>query len=135
MFRVAFAFAAAALFCVPAPAEEPKSKVYLTATLEDRDLQKETPSSGLVVSQKGWDKLVKAWGIKDAPKVDFDKEILIVGTTVGSRLGISTKLDDKGNLVVSMIATDDLRPGFKYVIQSVSRAGVKTVNGKEMPKE
>jgi hypothetical protein len=135
MFRVAFAFGVAALFCVPMSAEEKKPTVNLTATLPDRDLQKEAPESGLIVSQKAWDKLVKAWDIKDAPKVDFDKEFLIVATTVGSRLHISTKLSDKGDLELSMIATDDLRPGFKYVIQSVSRAGVKTVNGKELPKE
>ena len=135
MFRVAFAFAVAALLCVPVSAEEKKPTVNLTATLPDRDLQKEAPKNGLIVSQKAWDKLVKAWDIKDAPKVDFDKEFLIVGTTVGSRLHITPKLSEKGDLEISMIATDDLRPGFKYVIQSVSRAGVKTVNGKELPKE
>jgi hypothetical protein len=33
------------------------------------------------------------------------------------------------------MATRDLRPGFRYVIATVSRAGVKTVNGKKLPKE
>ena len=29
-------------------------------------------------------------------------------------------------------ATSDLAPGFRYVIATVSREGVKTVNGKEL---
>jgi hypothetical protein len=33
------------------------------------------------------------------------------------------------------MATRDLRPGFRYVIATVSREGVKTVNGKQLPKE
>jgi hypothetical protein len=28
-----------------------------------------------------------------------------------------------------------LRPGFRYVIATVPKEGVKTVNGKELPKE
>jgi hypothetical protein len=33
------------------------------------------------------------------------------------------------------MATRDLRPGFRYVITTVSREGVKTVNGQTLPKE
>jgi hypothetical protein len=134
MFRVALACACAALFCVPTTAEE-KPTVNLTGRVADRDLQKEAPQSGAIVSQKGWDKLVKAWNITDPPKVDFTKELLLVATTVGSGLNVSPQLDNKGDLKLTGIVTDDLRPGFKYVIKSFSRAGVKTINGKELPKE
>ena len=58
-----------------------------------------------------------------------------VATTSGSRLNLNTKLDDKGDLKVVGLGTRDLRPGFRYAIKSVSRDGVKTVNGKELPKE
>jgi hypothetical protein len=115
--------------------EQPKLTVDIFASLDDRDLQKEMPESGVIVSQKGWEKLAKAWGIKDAPKVNFDKEILVVATTVGSKLNLSTKLDDKGDLKILALATRDLRPGFRFAIKSVSKEGVKTVNGKELPKE
>jgi hypothetical protein len=33
------------------------------------------------------------------------------------------------------ISTRDLRPGFRYAIKSVSKEGVKTVNGQPLPKE
>src|SRR5262245_12328451 len=115
--------------------DEKKATVDLFASLDDRDLQKEAPESGVIVSQKGWEKLAKAWSIKEPAKVDFDKELLVVATTVGSKLNLSTKLDDKGDLKILAIATRDLRPGFRYAIKSVSKEGVKTVQGKELPKE
>jgi hypothetical protein len=55
--------------------------------------------------------------------------------TLGSKLRLSATLDDKGNLEVLGMATSDLRPGFRYVIATVSREGIKTVNGKMLPKE
>jgi hypothetical protein len=45
------------------------------------------------------------------------------------------KLDDQGNLQVLGNATTDSAPGFRYVIATVPREGVKTVDGKELPKE
>jgi hypothetical protein len=33
------------------------------------------------------------------------------------------------------ISTRDLRPGFRYAIKSIPREGVKTVDGKPLPKE
>jgi hypothetical protein len=142
MFRPLMMAAFAAVLCVSfATADEPKKEpvkkatVDLFGSLEDRDLQKQMPESGVIASQKGWEKLAKAWSIKEPAKVDFDKEILVVATTVGSRLNVSTKLDDKGDLKVLALATRDLRDGFRYSIKSVSKEGVKTVNGKELPKE
>lgn len=115
--------------------DEKKATVDLFASLEDRELQKQAPENGVVVSQKGWEKLAKAWNIADPPKVDFEKEILVVATTVGSRLNLSTKLDDKGDLQILALATRDIRPGFRYAIKSVSKEGIKTVGGKPLPKE
>src|SRR5262245_7729644 len=72
-----------------------KATVDLFGSIDDEKLQKEMPENGVVASTKAWEKLAKAWSIKDPAKVDFDKEILVVATTVGSRLNLSTKLDDK----------------------------------------
>lgn len=115
--------------------DDKKATVNLFASLDDRDLQKQMPESGVIASTKSWEKLAKAWSIKDPAKVDFDKEILVVATTVGSRLNLSTKLSAKGDLTILALATRDLRPGFRYAIKSVSKEGVKTVNGKELPKD
>ncbi len=133
MFRTAIAIAGFALFAVPVSAEENKPTVLLTGSVIDLGLQKEVP--GIIVSQKGWEKLAKALGIKDDPKVDFDKEFLVVGTTSGSLLYLETHLDEKGNLMVVGNSTADIGPeGFRYTIKSVSRAGIKTVNGKKLRK-
>jgi hypothetical protein len=90
----------------------------------------------VITSAKGLEKIWKDWKIEGKmPEVDFAKEIVIIGTTSGSRLNLSARLDQKGDLQVLGIATRDLRPGFRYVIATVSREGVKTVNKKELPKE
>ena len=65
----------------------------------------------------------------------FKKELIVITTTSGSKLRLSASLDDKGNLEVLGMATRDLRPRFRYVIATVSRTGVKTVNGNKLPKE
>jgi hypothetical protein len=102
--------------------------------VEDEALAKDTPA--FLSDTKALEKLWKAWKIEGkAPAVDFKKELVIVATTSGSRLRLSATLDDKGNLDVLGMATRDLRPGFRYVIATVSREGVKTVNGKQLPKE
>jgi hypothetical protein len=137
MFRVAVALSALTLFPVPVAAEEPKPAkptVELSGSIEDESLQKAMPASGVIVSQKGYDALAKAWGIKDAPKVDFTKEILVVGTWKGSVFSIKTMVKD-GDLTVSGFGTKDLRPGFRWKVQSISREGIKTVQGKDLPKE
>jgi hypothetical protein len=139
MFRSLIATALAAVVCVPfvtaeVPEKEPAKAVDLSGSVADESLAKEAPENGVIVSQKGWEKLVKSWGIKDAPKVDFTKEILVVATTRGSKINLTPKLDG-GDLKVLALSTRDLRDGFRYVIKSVSRDGVKTVNGKDLPKE
>jgi hypothetical protein len=137
MFRVAVALSALAALLVPVAADEPKPAkptVELSGSIEDEAIQKAMPANGIIVSQKGYDALAKAWGIKDAPKVDFAKEILVVGTWKGSVFNLKTAVKD-GDLTVSGFGTKDLRPGFRWKVQSISREGIKTVQGKELPKE
>lgn len=112
-----------------------KPTVDIFGSHEDESLQKHLPANGVIVSEKGWEKLAQAWGIKDPPKVDFSKEILIVATSVGSRLNVMSRLNDQGDLQVLTMGTLDIRPGFRYAIKSIRREGIKTVNGKELPKE
>src|SRR5262245_36291543 len=126
------------VFALFVAAEEPKQEkptVDLSGSIADETLQKEAPEDGVIASKKAWEKLANAWGVKGPAKVDFGKEILVVGTTVGSRLNVSTKLDAEGDLKVTGMATADIGPGFRYVIKSVNKEGVKTVNGKTLPKD
>jgi hypothetical protein len=99
--------------------------------LANRELMK--VAANLLTSQAQFEKLWKAWRPDEKlPAVDFTKEIALVDTTVGSVLNFRATLDDNGNLRTMAMATKDLRPGFRYVISTVSREGIKTVNGKEL---
>ena len=68
------------------------------------------------------------------PDIDFTKQIVLVSTSRGSKLELMARLDD-GNLEVIGFGTKDLRPGFRYVLATVSLEGVKTVNKKPLPQE
>ena len=130
------ALAAVVLFTSDALAQKTavKPSKEWTGSVDDEALEKDAPAC--VTSAKGLEKLWKAWKIADkVPEVDFTKEIVILATTQGSKLKMAATLDEKGNLMVGGLGTRDLAPGFRYVIATVSNEGVKTVNGKELPKE
>ena len=104
-------------------------------SIDDEKLAKEMPENGVITNAKDFEKLVKAWKVVEkVPEVNFDKEIVLVAKTVGSKLTLKALLDEKGDLKALGLATRDLRKGFRYVIISVPKEGVKTVNGKELPK-
>ena len=106
-----------------------------TGSVDDEKLAREMPENGVITNAKDFAKLVKAWKVAEkAPEVNFDKEIVLVARTAGSKLTPKASLDEKGDLKALGLATRDLRPGFRYVIISVPKEGVKTVNGKELPK-
>jgi hypothetical protein len=118
-----------------APALAGKTAVKTTkewaGSVADAELSKDAPA--YVADAKALEKLWKKWGVEGkVPEVDFKKEIVIVSTTSGSKLTLRPALDDKGNLEVLGLATRDLVPGFRYVIATVNREGVKAVNGKEI---
>jgi hypothetical protein len=101
----------------------------------DKDQQKESPKDGVIANAKDLEKLWKAWKIKDEmPKVDFDKELVLVVTSSTSGLRASATLDDKGDVKVLSLATRDIRDDFAFNILVISRTGVKTINGKDIPK-
>jgi hypothetical protein len=105
---------------------------------KDNDAWRKAPEGGVVAGPKEWAALWKAWyGDEDVPEVDFDKEILLVVAGAGPnivRVG-DLVLSDKGDLKFACTITERGGDGFVGIILKVSREGVKTVNGKEMPKE
>lgn len=105
-----------------------------TGSVADQALAQKAPS--LITSGDAWKDLWKSWKLEgEAPTIDFAKSLVLVNTTVGSRLNLSMSLDDKGDLKAIAMATRDLRPGFRYVLAQVSLAGVKSVNGKALGQE
>ena len=136
--RVALLFALLGLAVVGAPEAAAQKKTVKTGTTWKGSVEDEkAPQPDVVASAKALEALWKAWKIpSDAPKVDFAKEIVIGVYSRGSVLKLNDpELDEKGNLQVLGFGTRDLRPGFRYVLATVSRDGIKTVNGKDVPKE
>src|SRR5262245_19303237 len=124
----------AAGIAVAAPTPLKATNTWM-GSIDDEKLAKEMHENAVITNAKDFDKLVKAWKVADkVPAVNFDKEIVLVARTVGSKLMLNASLDEKGDLKALGLATRDLRPGFRYVIISVPKEGVKTVNGKELPK-
>jgi hypothetical protein len=103
-------------------------------SVADETKQKTAPEC--ITTAKALGQLWMAWGIAaKVPSVDFAKQIVIVGTAGGSRLNLTARLDDNGNLEVLGMQTLDIAPGFRYVIATVGREGIKTVNKKVLPSE
>jgi hypothetical protein len=103
-----------------------------TGSIDDPIIVSAAPE--IIFSAKEFEALWLAWKLPGpVPEVDFSSYLVAVQTTQGSRLRLSAVLEDNGNLMVLGLATLDLRPGFRYVIAVLSRNGVKTVNGKELP--
>ncbi len=107
-----------------------------SGSIADLTLQNKAPANSCITDAKTFEKLWKAWMIGDkVPDVDFKTEMVVVTTTRGGRVRLTARLDDQGDLRVDGLATRDLRPGFRYEVGVIPREGVKTVRGKELPKD
>jgi hypothetical protein len=139
MVRIVLVLFVLAMALTMAEAQGPKKTVVKvlqvwSGSVEDDALLKGAPAC--VTTEAGFGKLWTKWKLPGkAPGVDFKKEIVLVETSSGSKLNLSANLDDKGNLQALGFGTRDFLPGFRFVLGTVSRDGVKTVNGKELPKE
>lgn len=110
-----------------------KPAFALSGDVSDRALVRRAPSTGVIVSPREYEILVKAWGIKDAPKVDFTKEILVVGTSESDSFELTPALKD-GDLTVTTVGSKETRDGFRWKVISIQRDGIKTVRGVALPK-
>ncbi|MDB5310637.1 MAG: hypothetical protein JWO38_4839 [Gemmataceae bacterium] len=120
----------------PPPSPAALMPLELYGSIADSAKADAAPASRVITTDKDWVALTMAWGIKDPPKVDLTKELLVVATTKGDKLVIQTRLDEKGDLRITALDSDDNpRGGFRYGIKAVDRAGVKTVDGMPLPME
>lgn len=135
MFRIAFAVASLALFLVPATAQvKKKDPTSFGGSVADLKLRKHGPTDYLVMSEKAWNELVKAWGIKNAPKVDFAQEFVVIASWEGSEFSITPTVKDY-DLNVAMQGVKNQKSGFRWQAVVMKREGIKTAHGKELPKE
>jgi hypothetical protein len=76
-------------------------------------------------------------GDEEVPKVDFEKEVVLVAAGPGPnilKVG-ELKLSDEGNLKFDWSITERGGDGFVATIVKVKREGVMTVNGEPLPEE
>lgn len=123
---------------VPQPQQVPRIKILDLTPLADgdftaaadRQLLDLVPRDRVIRDAATWKKLVAGWKLKPelADAVDFDKLLVLVGTTSGSSLRLSPVLSlATGELSVGLLQTRDLQPGFRFKIVAVARAGVLSV--------
>lgn len=130
-------FGAFALATVAAPeAWAQKKKVEIKMKWSGSVADEKAMKPNAITNAKDLEAVWKAWKVEgEMPKVDFTTDLVVATYSVGSKLNIgAVNLDEKGNLEVLGFGTRDIRPGFRYVLATVSKEGVKTVNGKELPK-
>src|SRR4051794_19640077 len=104
---------------------------------EDKEaLKKLAPPNNVIMDQKTFEKIWKAWRTEvKVPAIDFEKKIVVVTTTGGpNMLNAQFTLDDKGNLGVQAETTLVEGPGFGYVLSLIDRDGIKTVQNKKIDK-
>jgi hypothetical protein len=136
---LACAALAASLFALSgrhvARAEEPKATgtVDLASSVPDAGKLNAFEGIGVLLDQKEWERLAAAWGIKEVPKVDFSKELLLVGTWRGTNFKFLSQVKN-GDRVVEQVGDKNTEPGFRFRVMSLRRAGITKFNGKELPK-
>lgn len=101
----------------------------------DRQLMSIAPKTGFVADGETWSKLWSKWNPgEELPEVEFGQELVVVATVTGpNRMFGKEKVDENGNLTFVAGSTRMAGPGFAYLMRRVSRDGVKTVNGNEVP--
>jgi len=116
------------------PAPPKKSADLMLGSVADASLSKKAPEAGAITTRAGFDRLLEDWGVKDPFEVDFDRQLVVVATTQGSGLDLTTTVNS-GDLKVRVVGTADLKPGFRYALRRLDKTGIKTINGKPLPKE
>lgn len=137
MTRILAAAALAAFITIaPTRAGEPKATttVDLSSSVPDLDQEKAVQGSAVILSQKEWERLAASWGIKEPAKVDFSKEILLVGTWRGSAFKFVSDVKD-GDLTTELVGDKNIAPGFRYKVVSLDRSNIKSFRGKALEKE
>ena len=116
-------------------AEEPKKTetVDILSSVAEVEKEKAMPGTGVIYGQKEWERLAAAWGIKGVPKLDFTKEILLVGTWRGSNFKFLSDVKD-GDLKVELVGDKEEKAGFRYRVVSLKRDGITKFQGKDLPK-
>ena len=93
-----------------------------------RDL---APDCGYIADEQSLTELWSDWRKdEELPEVDFEQELVLVGTVPGpNRVIIEKKLSDDGDLKMKVAGTEIAGSGFGYQMLRVGRQGIESVNG------
>ena len=94
------------------------------------------PGYSVITSKKMFAKLWNAWfaGKKKVPHVDFKKQFVIAAV---AKMGNDPRIEcrnNKGDVVVQVSRTEMAGQGFGFEFVIKNRKGVKTIDGKPLPK-
>ncbi|CAN5283736.1 hypothetical protein BH11PLA2_BH11PLA2_51930 [soil metagenome] len=115
------------------PMSAPDDEV--TGVVAEDALARKAPAAGVLMTKTPWEALLKTWDVKKPFVVDFEKYLVVVATSQGTTVKLTTKVEKDGNLIAEVIGSADLQPGFRYVLKRIERSGIKKINGRELPKD
>lgn len=135
------------LLCAAAPVRAGDKEIMVLAewgagSSVEEDLKVLAPTDQHIGDEKEWAKLWTAWRGKQSktPQVNFNEQVVLVVTSRDEILSIAARLDDKGNLTVSLgkPASNTFQKksgeGWYYRLAVIKREGIKTVNGQPIKK-
>ena len=95
------------------------------------------PKGGYIVGPKTLEALWKDWKIRgDAPKVDFEKNLIVFAMKNSSGPVATPRLDkESGDLVLQVVSDANLTVDYGYQLVLIPRAGIKTISGKAIEKQ
>ena len=114
-----------------------KAEVLISGSVDDDSVHSPAGrldlSAGLI-DQKNLEKIWKEWKVRDEmPKVDFEKQFVVVSTWGGSHQQISWSVLPDGSFFFGGGGTKDIKPGFRYHIGVFNWEGVASVRGVKNP--
>ena len=110
-----------------------KASQKFSGKVADPKLGKHAPKSGVVPDQKSLEGMWTAWTVKgDVPKIDFNKDLVLVHMAGGPNIPTASYTLEKGDLKAKVLSTLIGGPGFGYSIEVLPREGVKTYQGKPL---
>ena len=113
----------------------------ISGKVPDESLRKLAPASGVISDAQTWNTLRQAWFATArerqlTPDVDFETKLVLVGTVPGpNRVIMHPELDEDGDVRFLVAGTKIGGPGFGFLLLTIERAGVKSVNGVPLQKE
>ncbi len=103
--------------------------------VKNKALLSSLPRGGFITDSKTFATLCKTWAPKTTiPKIDFEKEIILVRTSPGpGRTILKAFKDRQGNVTILDTRSKLGGAGFTYKIVSITRGKIQKVNGIKLP--